>query len=269
MKFYNLTILKHRCRPVFIFIILQLLFLSFVSQTFAQEYRIPLKAVNGVLDLRDWNFEKDGPIKLDGEWEFYWQQLLRYGDFFKSSPPKRTGMFQVPGIWTGLEVEGEKIGEGGDGYATFSLKVLLPEKAEQYTMKIGVQLTAYSLSVNGETVAFAGNTGKIVSESIPGYSPGVFPLSGHSNQLDFILRVSNFHYRMGGPIRSILLGQRADINKAFVISIGIELALMGAFLAMGIYHLGLYSLRKKDKSTLWFGLFCLLILLFFPRLWRF
>lgn len=27
-------------------------------------------AINGVIDLRDWDFEKDGEVNLDGEWEF-------------------------------------------------------------------------------------------------------------------------------------------------------------------------------------------------------
>jgi signal transduction histidine kinase len=30
----------------------------------------------GVLDLKDWNYYEDGPINLDGEWEFYWNTLL-------------------------------------------------------------------------------------------------------------------------------------------------------------------------------------------------
>ncbi len=33
------------------------------------------KAVKGILDLREWDFEKDGNINLDGEWEFYWKEF--------------------------------------------------------------------------------------------------------------------------------------------------------------------------------------------------
>ena len=47
--------------------------------------RIPPKALNGVLDLADWDFEKDGSIDLSGEWEFYWQQHLTPGDLIQ--PP--------------------------------------------------------------------------------------------------------------------------------------------------------------------------------------
>ena len=39
--------------------------------------KIPPKAIKGVLDLRDWDFEKNGVINLDGEWEFYWKEFPR------------------------------------------------------------------------------------------------------------------------------------------------------------------------------------------------
>lgn len=35
-------------------------------------------AKGGILDSKDWDFEKDGIISLDGEWDFYWNKLLTY-----------------------------------------------------------------------------------------------------------------------------------------------------------------------------------------------
>ena len=37
-------------------------------------------AVNGQLDLSEWDFGSYGPVKLCGEWEFYWGKLLNAGD---------------------------------------------------------------------------------------------------------------------------------------------------------------------------------------------
>ena len=34
------------------------------------------KAVNGVLNLENWNIEKDGTVELIGDWEFYWNELI-------------------------------------------------------------------------------------------------------------------------------------------------------------------------------------------------
>lgn len=43
------------------------------------------KAENGILDLTDWDLEMDGAVKLDGEWDFYWKQLLTPEDFAKKT----------------------------------------------------------------------------------------------------------------------------------------------------------------------------------------
>ena len=37
--------------------------------------RVPPKLVNGVIDLSSWSFEKDGPIKLKGEWRFFLEKF--------------------------------------------------------------------------------------------------------------------------------------------------------------------------------------------------
>ena len=36
----------------------------------------PPAAKAGVLDLSGWDFEKNGMVRLGGEWEFYWHRLL-------------------------------------------------------------------------------------------------------------------------------------------------------------------------------------------------
>ena len=79
-------------------------------------------AIRGVMDLSDWNFERDGPVDLSGQWEFYWQQLLRPSDFHRAA---RSPIYiQVPGIWNGRIVRGHKL--TGDGYATYRLRITMP-----------------------------------------------------------------------------------------------------------------------------------------------
>ena len=33
-------------------------------------------AVDGILDLSDWDFEKDGIVELKGEWRFVWEEFV-------------------------------------------------------------------------------------------------------------------------------------------------------------------------------------------------
>ena len=38
-------------------------------------------AVNGAINLSAWNFETQGAVPLNGEWEFFWQSLRSPDDF--------------------------------------------------------------------------------------------------------------------------------------------------------------------------------------------
>ena len=52
--------------------------------------RIAPQAVNGVLDLSNWDLKKDGPVDLIGEYEFFWMQHLLPEDFSKKIHGKKT-----------------------------------------------------------------------------------------------------------------------------------------------------------------------------------
>jgi len=57
----------------------------------------PPEAIGGVLNLQDWDFEKDGSINLSGEWLFFWDELLQPNQITTLNE----GHFvSVPRIWS-------------------------------------------------------------------------------------------------------------------------------------------------------------------------
>jgi len=120
---------------------------------------------NGVLDLRQWNFAKDGPVALDGRWEFYWHTLLKPDDFAGEHPPALNGLIKVPGIWNGYEVNGEKI--SGTGYATYRLKILLEKTDQELAFKFLDMAVAFSAYVNGKILLSVGIPGKTAESTRP------------------------------------------------------------------------------------------------------
>ncbi|MCF6179839.1 MAG: hypothetical protein L3J63_10695, partial [Geopsychrobacter sp.] len=38
------------------------------------------QAEKGRLNLSGWDFNQNGPVQLEGEWEFYWEKLLEPTD---------------------------------------------------------------------------------------------------------------------------------------------------------------------------------------------
>src|SRR5688572_16045989 len=92
------------------------------------------KAEKGSLDISQWDLAENGNIKLDGEWEFYWNKLLTPDEFKDSIKPQKTGYFKVPGIWNGYKAGDKKL--TGSGYASFRLMVKIPDPSKLYALKI-------------------------------------------------------------------------------------------------------------------------------------
>ena len=72
-------------------------------------------AQKGILDLSTWDFEKDGIVSLNGEWEFYWEKYLEPKDF--RNQIVNSGFINVPHRWNNHEVNGKQI--GANGFTTF------------------------------------------------------------------------------------------------------------------------------------------------------
>jgi PAS domain S-box-containing protein len=215
------------------------------------------KVEKGVLDLRGWSFAKDGPIALDGEWEFYWRKQVKPEDFSGEHPPAMSGYINVPGIWNGYEVNGRKI--SGTGYATYRLRILLGETGQRLAFKFLDMAVAFSVYVNGKFLMSAGMPGKTPESTRPQFYPQVVEFNPSSRQLDVIIQVSNFYHRKGGAWESILLGLNDDVQRIRQRAINFNLLLFGGILIMGFYHIGLFIFRPQEKSTLFFGIFCFLI----------
>ena len=58
----------------------------------------------GILDLRSWDLDKDGPVPLAGDWEFYWKDFIDINLFSSSTEPKAPSFIYVPGIWNDFAV---------------------------------------------------------------------------------------------------------------------------------------------------------------------
>jgi hypothetical protein len=221
--------------------------------------RIPPKAIKGVLDLTDWDFKRDGPVELSGEYAFYWKQLVNPSDFSKPILPRKTGFIQVPGYWNDYEVNGETL--HGDGYATYRLEILLNPQKEPLAFKFLSMGTAYTLFLNHRKMSSVGIPGIDRETTDPRYFPQVVEFKPEKNQMDVIFQISNFHHRRGGPWEVIRLGAEKEVQKIREEWLCFDLILFGSIFIMALYHLCLFALRKTDRSFLYFGVFCLLIML--------
>ncbi|HNC55825.1 MAG TPA: adenylate/guanylate cyclase domain-containing protein, partial [Leptospiraceae bacterium] len=112
-----------------------------------------------------------------------------------------------------------------------------------------------------ELLSEVGRIGKNEEESIPRFYPQALDIpSIDFNSLDLVIHISNFHHSSGGGLWDTLsIGEKNSVHSMREKSLSMDFFLAGSFLIMGCYHLGLYWLRKKDRSTFYFGLYCLLL----------
>ncbi len=218
----------------------------------------PPMAVQGVLDLRQWDFEKDGVIDLSGKYEFFWMQHLYPHDFVSTPHPAHDGFITVPGIWNNRRLHDEKI--SGKGYATYRLRILL-RKRQQLAFEFADMATAYRVYADGEEILSVGIAGTTHQATVPQYCTQVIEFTPTSNQFNLLLLVSNFHHKKGGAWETVKLGLVKDIRSGRERSLFIFLFIFFSIATMGIYHIVLSFFGGIHRPSLYFGIFCVLIAL--------
>ena len=211
-------------------------------------------AIQGALDARGWDFEHDGPLKLRGEWAFYWQRLLEPDQLATADTP---GYIAVPGSWNEFAIDGRKLPD--KGYATYTLRILTSERGQVMAFRIPEASRAYKMWVNGKSVAANGIVADSQDRYKPQSKPEIVPFPVESDRIEVVVQVANFDHRFGGLWRDIEYGPEASFVHKGKWASALDLFIFGSLGFMGIYHLGLFLYRPKEPSLIYFGLSCLLI----------
>ncbi len=209
---------------------------------------------NGILDLTEWNLEKDGIVNLNGEWDFYWNKLLTYGDL-KDNFPRPDLKAVVPIVWNKYKIDGKNL--PGYGYATYCIKVVGVKKDEPIALRVPTMSTAYRMFIDNELIASNGIVASDKEKFKPENKPRTVHIVPKSPQFNIIIQISNFAYARGGMWYSIKMGVPEQIQELTRNVIYLDLFLLGSFFIMGLYYLSIFLLRREDKGSLFFVFMCL------------
>ncbi|MCP5161019.1 MAG: response regulator [Hahellaceae bacterium] len=208
----------------------------------------------GQIDLSQSNWQRGEVYRLDGLWRFYPGVLTtpaKAGDESSSAQP---GFMQVPGLWNASPYQLPV-----NGFATFALRVKVPERLSRVYLAVPDMPSAYRLWVNGKEVAHNGRVGQSEQQEEPAFGPKVVVLAVTGGQLDLHLQVSNYHYKEGGVWHSFRLagedGQTALRERPLLL----DLYMVGVLSTIGMYLLSVFWLRRQERAALFFGLFCLAV----------
>jgi signal transduction histidine kinase len=224
-----------------------------------QDHAMPV-AKDGVLDLSGWDAARYGPVALNGQWEFYWDKLLTPEDFKPggAAPPEQSGTMNLPGTWKGHALEGRPL--SGQGQATFRLRLLPGPEDLQLALRLKGIHAAYRLWANGKLIAESGVMGQSPATEKLHRSLILAKVASQGEPIDLVLQVSNHSYRRGGVLHSILLGRLDQLELIHIRIWSWTMFFAGSLLIMAIYHLALYFLKRKEASTLYFSLDCLVLI---------
>lgn len=207
-------------------------------------------AIAGVVDLTGYDWSS-GPLYLAGEWAFHWQEW---------TPPEKplsSGPFlKVPGPWNDFPVAGERV--GGSGFASYRLKVILPENTPALALRVGHFDSAYRLYIQNDLRDSAGRPATTAEESQAGRRPTVIHNLPEGGTFLITVQVSNHQHRNGGFPRALILGPADAVVHIQTTRTYADLFLFGAIITIGLYHLGHFSFRRRDPAPFFFGVFCLL-----------
>ncbi|MDI2587691.1 ATP-binding protein [Psychrobacillus sp. NEAU-3TGS] len=221
-----------------------------LNSILVKEKTVSPKAVGGVLDLRNYEFDGAEPIEMNGEWEFVPNKLVDSTAFDK----QQSYQVEVPSLWTNYDLDGQKLSKYTSG--TYRLKILLNDSPEILGIKTTNIRMSNAIYIDGQLLGSSGIPAED-STYIPHNIPYVSYFSPNDKELEMIVQVANFDYASGGGILgSIFIGDQDGIGNLRDRSLAYDWVTIAAFSTMFIYFLGTFLHARIGVEQLFFSLFC-------------
>ncbi len=214
-------------------------------------------AVDGRMDLTRWDFQRDGTVPLDGEWEIFRETLLTPETLAETRPKGEP--ITLPCPWNNRELNGKPLARRG--HATFRLVVDIPGVEVPLALKTTDVASAHRVWINNREITSLGTVGKSIDDELPKQSLTIANFIPRQKRLVIVIQVSNHHHAAGGIRTSPVLGTADRLNKKQARQWAQLMALVGISMTIGVYHLAVFLFRRKERAPLYFGAFCLLIAL--------
>ncbi len=211
----------------------------------------------GILDLSEWDFDRDGIIKLDGEWEYYEGQLLT-PDFFriKPGPEKTTFREALSGRLNFNEAAGKK--NSGKGNATFRLTIKFKDTNKIYGLESVHFSSPPQLWVDGKPLYPGVGTGENQKTILFQFLPLATTFHAKDQTAEIIFQITNPFFVRLGLARSIEIGTKSQITQKSNNKLVLNLLLYGSLLTLALYHIYLFCLHRKEVFALYLAGLCIL-----------
>ncbi|WP_167883609.1 7TM diverse intracellular signaling domain-containing protein [Leptospira ognonensis] len=229
----------------------------------------------GAIDLTSWDFAKNSLVSLDGDWEFYWSEFIEPCSqnekkvSLASCKEKHIPKFQrIPSEW-------QDLGYDSFGYGSYRLRLKLPACHPELAFDTISPGTASKLFVDGKVVSQKGQLGSEEASHMPFWTREEIPLEKFmpssecasqqeqtpdrlSVEHEIVFHISNYFLYRAGLWSPLILRTRSALASENKNRYTLDIFIFAGLLVMGLYNLGVYFNRRKDRSALFYGCLSLL-----------
>ncbi len=216
------------------------------------------QAQQGNLHAEQWDFNRQGVIPLQGEWEFYPNQLLTPSDFADAgaSLAQERYYLPVPGRWD------TSISPDGSGSGTYRLHVTVDQPGD-YGLRVKKIRMSSRIYMADKLLDGTGQPSTTGQNFVPSNFPVFGVVDVNQRSFDIIIQVASFNSLKGGLVQAPEFGpadlivQRRDHARMA------DMAVITTLVVFGIYFAGMFRQWRREPYLLFFSMFCLSLGLFF------
>lgn len=205
------------------FIILFIVFVYLSNKSDIHYNDVQVKALKGQIDISE-ILNNHSVYALDGEWEFYPNQLIDSKEFGNKSV---TEYSTVPGSWSYSFIPNKY-----KGIATYRLMVKLPDVRGQI---LGIRTSNirqdYKLIIDGKEI-FANGIFSNKNSPIPAGFPRTSFFEVKSINTEIIIQISNNYLNNPGIAHSVLIGQQEIIRNLAMTKNNMDIILFAALVCV-------------------------------------
>lgn len=189
--------------------------------------------------MREWDFEGSKLISLNGEWEFYPEQLVSNGETGQAVT------LRVPGDWRTVLPERSPY-----GYGTYRLRILVDGSLEQpYGFWIQKIYSSSTIYANGKKISEFGlpaETKERYKSTAKAYT--AYYSADNRTEIELMVQVANYdNPRSGGIYSPIRFGSQAAIDNGWMYSVGYQFITITILLLHALYGGIVFLLNRKQK----------------------
>jgi PAS domain S-box-containing protein len=208
-----------------------------------------VEAHAGRMDLAQWQFQRDGMVALEGEWEKV--RGLVGGD---APWPAESTVIRQP-------LDSPIARQVNEGASTYRLRIDCSDGVPLAIM-VPFMPTAATVFVNGREMARQGTPGLSPATHRPALVRQSVPLEGIRCPLEVRVQMSNFEMHRSGVQRGFSLGARDEVQAIRETSLAHNVVAMTSTAVVGIFAALSFVTRRRERSDLYLALFCLFLAVF-------